>query len=348
VSKPLPVQDRQPLSGAPVARACVVGASGFAGALAAAILWRHPRVALEAVTARSEVGRALDDLYPRYPVPLVFEPFDPERLGELDVALVSYPHGAAADIVAALRAHDVRVVDLSADFRLRDLDVYSTWYGQHGAPELIADAVFGLTELHRPEVSGADLVANPGCYSTAALLAIAPLARAGLIEDAVVDAKSGVSGAGRDPTGTTHFSSVDENVNPYAVEGHRHAAEIDQELYALGCGERVTFIPHLVPLDQGLLASCYVTLTRALEKDELVALYREAYDDEPFVEITERPPGVRDVRDTNRCRIHAAIEPRTGRALVFSAIDNLWKGAAGQAVQNLNLMLGLEEAEGLR
>jgi N-acetyl-gamma-glutamyl-phosphate reductase len=312
------------------------------------ILWRHPRVALEAVTARSEVGRSLDDLYPHYPVPLVFEPFDPERLSELDVALVSYPHGAAADVVAALRSRGLRVVDLSADFRLRDLDTYASWYGDHGAPELVGDAVFGLTELHRPEIPGADLVANPGCYSTAALLALAPLARAGLIEDAVIDAKSGVSGAGRDPTDTTHFSSVNENVNPYAVDGHRHVAEIDQELLALGFSERVTFTPHLLPLDQGLLASCYVTLTRELGPDELVALFHEAYEGEPFIDLVAKPPGVRDVRDTNRCRIHASIEPRTGRALVFSAIDNLWKGAAGQAVQNLNLMLGLDEQEGLR
>jgi N-acetyl-gamma-glutamyl-phosphate reductase len=347
VSKPLSVQARQPLSGSPVARVCVVGASGFAGALAAAILWRHPRVALEAITARSEHGRPLADLYPRYPVPLVFEPFDPERLGELDVALVSYPHGAAADVVAALRGHGLRVVDLSADFRLRDLDAYASWYGRHSAPELVADAVFGLTELHRAEILAAELVANPGCYSTAAVLALAPLARAGLVEHAVVDGKSGVSGAGRDATDTTHFVSVNENVTPYAVEGHRHVAEIDQELRALGCSEPVVFTPHLLPLDQGLLTSCYVTLTRSLDSEELRALYREAYEDEPFIDIAETPPGVRDVRDTNRCRIHSAIDPRTGRALVFSVIDNLWKGAAGQAVQNLNLMLGLDEGEGL-
>jgi N-acetyl-gamma-glutamyl-phosphate reductase len=348
VSSPLPVHEKQPLAGSPVARACVVGASGFAGALAAAILWRHPRVALEAVTARSEVGRALEDLYPRYRVPLVFEPFDPERLAELDVALVSYPHGAAADVVATLRARGLRVVDLSADFRLRDLDAYEAWYGRHGAPELVPDAVFGLTEIYRSEIPPADLVANPGCYSTAALLALAPLARAGLIEDAVVDAKSGVSGAGRDTTDATHFVSVSENINPYGVDGHRHVAEIDQELLVLGCSERVTFTPHLAPLDQGLLASCYVTPTRELGSEELVELYREAYDGEAFIDLSTKPPGVRDVRDTNRCRIHAAIEPRTGRALVFAAIDNLWKGAAGQAVQNLNLMLGLDEAEGLR
>jgi N-acetyl-gamma-glutamyl-phosphate reductase len=348
VSRPAPAAAERSDRGDPVARACVVGASGYAGALAAELLWRHPRVALEAVTARSDVGRALREVHPRYRAPLVFEPFDPARLAELDVALVSYPHGAAAAVVAALRDQGLRVVDLSADFRLRDRDAYAQWYGEHGAPALIGEAVFGLTELHRAEIGSADLVANPGCYSTAAILALAPLARAGLLEDAVVDAKSGVSGAGREATATTHFVSVDENVTPYGVEAHRHAPEIDQELLALGCSEKVTFTPHLVPLDQGLLASCYVTTTRPLDADELVATYAEAYAGEPFIELVSVPPGVRDVRDTNMCRIHTSIERRTGRALVFAAIDNLWKGAAGQAVQNLNLMLGLDEAEGLR
>jgi N-acetyl-gamma-glutamyl-phosphate reductase len=324
-----------------------VGASGYAGALAARLLWSHPRVALESITARSETGRTLHDLYPRHRVPLLLEPFDAERLAELDVALVSYPHGAAAPVVASLREHGLRVVDLSADFRLADLDAYCAWYGDHGAPSLVGEAVFGLTELHRPQIADAALVANPGCYSTATIIALAPLARAGLIEEAVVDAKSGVSGAGREATETTHFVSVAENVTPYGVEGHRHAAEIDQELLRLGCSEPVTFTPHLLPIDQGLLASCYVTTTRALDAGELTAVYREAYEGEPFVELSGRPPGVREVRETNLCRLHVTIEPRTGRALVFAAIDNLWKGASGQAVQNLNLMLGLDELEGL-
>jgi N-acetyl-gamma-glutamyl-phosphate reductase len=347
-SGPAPAETKQALTGTPAARVCVVGASGFAGALAASILWHHPRIALEAVTARRGAGRRLDDLFPRYTVPLVYDEFDPARLGGLDAALVSYPHGASAPVVAALRAQGMRVVDLSADFRLRDLDAYTHWYGEHPAPELLAEAVFGLTELHRPAIASADLVANPGCYSTAAILALSPLARAGLIEEGVVDAKSGVSGAGREATETTHFVSVSENVTAYGVEGHRHAPEIDQELLALGCAEKVTFTPHLLPIDQGLLASCYVTPTRELDAEELRALFSEAYEGEQFIRLVDRPPGVREVRDTNLCRIHATVEPRTGRALVFCAIDNLWKGAAGQAVQNLNLMLDLDEAEGLR
>jgi N-acetyl-gamma-glutamyl-phosphate reductase len=338
---------RQPLDGEPVARACVVGASGFAGALAAAIAWRHPNVALEAVTARSDLGRRLDDLYPRHRVPLELEPFDADRLAErADVAFVSYPHGAAAAVVAELRERGMRVVDLSADFRLHDLELHERWYGPHGAPALQEEAIFGLTELHREAIVGATLVANPGCYSTAAILALAPLAREDLIADAVVDAKSGVSGAGRAATEETHFVSVDENVTPYGVSGHRHGPEIDQELAALGCAVRPVFTPHLVPLDQGLLASCYVTPARELADDDLAAVFHDAYGDERFIELADRPPGVRDVRDTNVARIHALVEPG-GRVLVFCAIDNLWKGAAGQAVQNLNAMLGLDEATGL-
>jgi N-acetyl-gamma-glutamyl-phosphate reductase len=338
----------QPLAGEPLARTCVVGASGFAGALAAAILWAHPRVSLEAVTARTEAGRRLDELYPRHRVPLLLEAFDAERVaGAADVALVSYPHGAAAEVVAELRGRGMRVVDLSADFRLSDPALHERWYGRHGAPELVGEAVFGLTELHRDEVAGAGLVANPGCYSTAAILALAPLAREGLIADAVVDAKSGVSGAGRAATERTHFVSVDENVSAYAVDGHRHAPEVDQELARLGCAARVTFVPHLLPLDQGLLASCYVTPTRDITAAEVASLFADLYTGEPFIEPASEPPGVRDVRDTNLCRIHATVAP-DGRVLAFAAIDNLWKGAAGQAVQNLNVMLDADEAEGLR
>jgi N-acetyl-gamma-glutamyl-phosphate reductase len=343
-----PLAATQPLEGDPLARACVVGASGYAGALAAALAWSHPRIALEAVTARSETGRRLDDLYPRHRVPLELEPFDAERLAErADVAFVSYPHGAATAVVSELRSRGLRVVDLSADFRLRDAAEHERWYGEHAAPALRSEAVFGLTELHRAAIADADLVANPGCYATAAVLALAPLAREGLIADAVVDAKSGVSGAGRAATDVTHFVSVDENVTPYAVDGHRHAPEIVQELAALGCAARVTFTPHLLPLDQGLLASCYVTLPRELGAAELRELFEDSYAGERFIELADQPPGVREVRDTNLCRIHSLVEPG-GRALVFAAIDNLWKGAAGQAVQNLNVMLGLDEGTGLR
>ena len=322
-------------------RVAVVGASGYAGALCAHLVQRHPSLELTAVTARGEAGRRHDELYPQYRVPLTLQELDVDEIaGRADAALVAYPHGAAAEAVRDLRARALKVVDLSADFRL-DQESYERWYAEHGAPELIGEAVYGLTELHRDEIRAADLVAAPGCYPTAAILALAPLRE--LAEDAVVDAKSGVSGAGREATQSTHFVSVTENVNPYKVEGHRHRAELERELD----GVRVTFIPHLLPIEQGLLASCYVTPREPVEPEQVRTLFEAAYADEAFVELSDVPPGTRDVRGTNRCRIHATVDRNTGRVLAFAAIDNLWKGAAGQAVQDLNLMLGLPESEGL-
>jgi N-acetyl-gamma-glutamyl-phosphate reductase len=339
----------QPLSGDPGARVLVAGASGFAGALAAQLVWDHPRLELVQVTARSDAGTRLDELYPRYRVPLVLEELDTSKLNDtgtgIDAALIAYPHGAAAPLVAELRAKGIRVVDLSADFRLTDLATYEQWYGEHGAPDLFGEAVYGLPELYRDQLRGAELVACPGCYPTAALLALAPLAEAGLVEDVVIDAKSGVSGAGRE--GVPGFAAGDENTIPYKVSGHRHRPEIAQELAKLGASAPLSFVPHLLPFDQGELASCYVRAGREVGEDELGALYKGCYAGERFVEVVDDPPGVRDVRDTNLCHVYATVEPDGGRVLVFAAIDNLWKGAAGQAVQCLNLMLGLDEAEGL-
>jgi N-acetyl-gamma-glutamyl-phosphate reductase len=323
----------------------VFGAAGFTGALTARLLHRHPSFELKSLTARSDHGRRLDDLYPHHRVPLALEELDLDRHADVDAAVVAYPHGAAAPLVAELRARGVRVVDLSADFRLRDAAVYGRWYREHQAPELLAGAVYGLPERYREQIRDADLVANPGCYPTATLLALAPLAGAGLIEDVVIDAKSGVSGAGRTPSEKTHFVTADENVNAYGVPRHRHIPEIEQELAALGANVTVTFVPHLVPLDQGELVSCYVTSTDS--PADLEGLYAEAYGAEPFVEVAAAPPGVRDVRETNICRISVHGDPRTGRVIVFAAIDNLWKGAASQAVQSLNLMFGLPEDEGI-
>jgi N-acetyl-gamma-glutamyl-phosphate reductase len=326
----------------------VFGAAGFAGALTARLLHRHPSFSLRAITSRSDVGRRLDDLYPQHRVPLELEELDLDRHADVDAAVVAYPHGAAAEVVAQLRARGVRVVDLSADFRLRDPSVYAEWYRSHPAPEMIAEAAYGLPELYREQISASDLVANPGCYPTATVLALAPLAREGLLADVVVDAKSGVSGAGRAPTEKTHFVAVDENISPYGVPRHRHTPEIEQELAALGADVRITFTPHLLPLDQGELVSCYVTpRDGAPDEGELRALYHDTYGAERFVEVSATPPGVRAVRETNICRISVHRDARTGRVIVFGALDNLWKGAASQAVQNLNLMFGLDEAEGI-
>ncbi|HWW90718.1 MAG TPA: N-acetyl-gamma-glutamyl-phosphate reductase [Solirubrobacteraceae bacterium] len=340
----------QPLRGDGAPRVIVAGATGFAGALAAHLLWRHPGFELVALTGRSERGRRLDDLYPRYRVPLAIEELDLGRLQDIDAAVVAYPHAAAAPTVAALRERGARVVDLSADFRLASLATYERWYGVHPRPDLIPQSVYGLTELHREAIAGAALVANPGCYPTASLLALAPLARAGLIADVVIDAKQGISGAGRVFDETTHLSMAGENIVPYKVAAHRHAPEIEEQLALLDPARpdlKVQFQAHLVPLDQGEMASCYVTPSRPVTADELRELFADAYTREPFVEVLGVPPGVREVRETNYCRIYAASDGHTGKVLVFSAIDNLWKGTSSQAIQNLNLMFGLAETEGL-
>jgi N-acetyl-gamma-glutamyl-phosphate reductase len=331
-------------------RVLVAGATGFAGALAAHLLWRHPRFEVARITGRSEVGRPLDAVYPRYRVPLTIEELDLARLEELDGAVVAYPHAASAPVVAALRARGVRVCDLSADFRLRELATYERWYGPHPHPELLPEAVYGLTELHRAAIADAGLVATPGCYPTASTLALAPLARAGLIADLVIDAKQGLSGAGRGATWQTHFSNSGENILPYNIVHHRHTPEIEEQLSELDPTHpdlRVQFTPHLVPLDQGELVDCYVTPMRPVTQSELDGMYEAAYSSEPFVELTSQPAEVRDVRETNCCRLHVALSEHTGKVVVLSAIDNLWKGTSSQAVQNLNLMFGMPETEGL-
>jgi N-acetyl-gamma-glutamyl-phosphate reductase len=349
------VPEQRSAPGAP--RVLVAGATGFAGALAAHLLWRHPGFELAGVTGRSEVGRRLDELYPRYRVPLTLQELQPGRVledfgadGRLDAAVVAYPHAAAAPTVAALREHGLRVVDLSADFRLSALATYERWYGKHPRPELLREAVYGLTELHRERIAAAAIVANPGCYPTAAVLGLAPLARAGLLADVTIDAKQGISGAGRAFDETTHLSMAGENILPYKVAAHRHTPEIEEQLVDLDPAHpdlHVQFQAHLVPLDQGELASCYVTPTRPVGDEELRELYHDAYAAEPFVEVVDDPPGVREVRETNFCRLFVAADSHTGKLLAFSAIDNLWKGTSSQAIQNLNLMFGLAETEGL-
>jgi len=324
-----------------VHRVAVLGAAGFGGALCAGIAERHPSLELTVVTARSDAGRRHDELYPIHRVGLTMEQFDADSVAErADVALVAYPHQAAAPAVKALRERGMKVVDLSADFRLEQ-GAYERWYQPHEAPELLAESVYGLPEIgHRDEIRGADLVAGPGCNSTAALLGLWPLREQ--LRDAVVDIKTGVSGAGREATQETHYVSAADNVSPYKTEGHRHSAELEQELP----GVAITFVPHLIPVDQGLLATCYAVTEPKLSKGEVHGLLRDAYEGEPFVEVVDGPPQTAHVRGTNRARVYGTV---TGnRVLVESAIDNLWKGAAGQAVQDLNLMLGLPEEEGLR
>jgi N-acetyl-gamma-glutamyl-phosphate reductase len=337
---------QQPLDGDPAARVLVAGANGFTGALAAKIVWDHPRLQLVAATSRSDAGKRLDLLYPRYRVPIELTELDLDRLDAIDAAIVAYPHGAAAPTVAALRAAGVLVVDLSADFRLRDMATYERWYGEHGAPDLFGTGVYGLTEMYREELREAELVATPGCYPTASVLGLAPLAERGLLADVSIAAMQGTSGYGRSSDDLVHFSAMTENAFPYKTEGHRHRPEIEQELAALGSPAPVTFVPHLLPLDQGELATCFATLSEPTSKEAVEALYRERYDAEPFVHVLDGPPNLRALRDTNECHVYVTVAEH-GKVMAFSAIDNIWKGASSQGIQNLNLMLGLDETAGL-
>jgi N-acetyl-gamma-glutamyl-phosphate reductase len=323
-----------------VPRVAVLGAAGFGGALCAGIAERHPSLELTVVTARADAGRRHDELYPIHRVGLTMEEFDADSVAErADAALVAYPHKAAALAVKELRARGLKVVDLSADFRL-DQEAYEHWYQPHEAPELLAESVYGLPEIgHRDAIREAKLVAGPGCNSTAALLGLWPLRDQ--LRDAVVDIKTGVSGAGREATEETHYVSAADNVNAYKTEGHRHSAELEQELP----GVAVTFVAHLIPVDQGLMATNYAITETELSKEDVRSLLQDAYADEPFVDVVDEPPHTAHVRGTNRARVYGTV---TGsRVLTVCAIDNLWKGAAGQAVQDLNLMLGLSETEGL-
>jgi N-acetyl-gamma-glutamyl-phosphate reductase len=322
-------------------KVAVLGAAGFAGALAADILWRHPELELICATARSDAGARLVDVHPRYDVPLLLETADLDDIASrAGSALVAYPHKEAAPTVAGLIERGVKVVDLSADFRLPQ-GLYEQYYQPHERPELLGRAVYGLTERHRAAIEGATLVANPGCNSTAALLSLYPVK--GMIEEVIVDIKAGVSGAGRKASDSTHFVNVVENISPYSIGRHRHRAELVNEL---GLTD-ISFATHLVPLDQGILATVYFRLSQELTEDELARRFAEFYADEPFIRISSAEPGVRDVRDTNFASIRPSIERDTGRAVVYCVIDNLWKGAAGAAVQNLNVMLGIDQTAGL-
>lgn len=321
----------------------VIGAAGFTGAQLAALVDAHPYLALGQVTARADAGRRVVDVAPEYRVQAVLQDLDLDAVAPGDFAAVCYPHAEAAALVGELVDRGLRVVDVSADHRLRDAALYPGWYGfTHPRPDLLAEAVYGLPEVNRQAIAGARVVANPGCYPTASLLALLPVK--GEVADIVIDAKSGVSGAGKAPTPDVHYSAVADSVRAYKVLQHRHAPEIAQEVDA-----PVTFTPHLVPVDRGLLASCYARFTGDVpHPDDLRRRYADFYAAAPFVEVVEKPPGMRAVQRTNYAQVCPMGDPATGRLITFGVIDNIMKGAAGQAVQNLNLMAGRPEDEGLR
>jgi N-acetyl-gamma-glutamyl-phosphate reductase len=335
----------------PKIRAGIINVTGYIGAELARLLCQHPGVKLVSVTGRSTAGQRLRDVFPslgetNYTI-------EAELGSKVDVAFLAMPHKGSVDIVPSLLKKGIRVVDASADFRLKNSAEYPKWYGfPHPSPKLLKEAVFGLPELHHDEIASASLVANPGCYSTTAILALAPAVKEGIVcPDIVIDSKSGVSGAGRTPTLTTHYSEVNEDICAYSLDGHRHLPEIEQELKALdpSISLSITFVPHLVPMTRGILTTCYAKLAdaRHLTTDSLKRIYRDFYKHAPFVRITIQPPHTKHVWGTNFCLIYPAIDSRTERLIVISCIDNLVKGGAGQAVQNMNLMFDLPETAGL-
>lgn len=338
-------------------RAIVVGGTGYTGAELVRLGLGHPRVEVTAIVGNTTAGQAISEVLPSLKGVMdgAVQPFDPDAIAKgADVAFCALPHAASAEAVSALRDLGLPVLDLSADFRFKDLSVYEAWYGKHPVPERASEAVYGLVELHREALRNADLIAVPGCYPTAATLALAPLVDSGLIkpEGIIVDAKSGVSGAGRALSSATHFPEAAEGVRAYKAGAHRHGPEIEQELTRLaGAQIRVAFVPHLVPMSRGILATCYAQPSAAsVTAAACTEAARALYDGSPSVQVLEegQHPDTLWVRGSNRVHLAYTQDANSGTIVAMSAIDNLVKGASGQAFQCLNVRFGLEEGTGLQ
>jgi N-acetyl-gamma-glutamyl-phosphate reductase len=331
-----------------MARIGIVGASGYTGVELLRLAASHPDLEVVLATGDTQAGTQVAELYPSlaaaYPE-LAFTPYDASTTAGLDLVFLGLPHGASQAIVPELTGKVGHLVDLAADFRLHDPALYPTWYGEaHQAPELLADFAYGLPELFRDEILGAAHVASPGCYPTAASLAVAPLVRAGIVEPTgiIVDAASGVSGAGRPPKPHTTFCAVDEDFTAYGLLDHRHTPEIEQ-----ATGATVLFTPHLAPMNRGILATCYARPTGPITSAGAQDLLAEAYAGEPFVVVSDRSPSTKATLGSNSAHLTARVDERTGWVVTICAIDNLTKGASGQAMQCANLLLGLPETTGL-
>ncbi len=336
-------------------RALVFGATGYTGAELVRILSSHPDVIVAGGSSRNWAGKSASEVFHFMPSQQDFLLRSMEGLiadAEADVAFLALPHGESAAAVRPLLEKGIKVVDLSADCRLNDVEVYRQWYGDHKDPELLETAVYGLPEIHREAIRKADLVANPGCYPTSVILGVAPLFG---VEDVnstcpVVDSKSGISGAGRGAKLATSFCEAGEGFKPYGVIGHRHIPEMEQELCKLaGRDVKVRFTPHLIPVSRGMVSTIYLPLRNQVGAETLREKYRAYYRNEPFIRVLPAgtPPDTARVRGSNQCHISVEVDERTGWMVAMSAIDNLVKGASGEAVQNMNLMMGLDETDGL-
>ncbi len=335
-------------------KVAIIGASGFTGAELLRICATHPELEVVAATGDTQAGNRVADLYPSLAAAygdLSYAAYDDELIADADLVFLGLPHGASQPVVPGLRGQVKHIVDLASDFRLDDPALYPQWYGdEHSAPELLDDFAYGLPELYRAELSGAELVAVPGCYPTTAVLGLAPLLKAGLIEPSgiIVDAATGLSGAGRPPKPHTTFCAVDEDFSAYGLLNHRHTPEMEMVLrQTAGVDAQLIFTPHLAPMNRGILATCYARPTGDLTTDDVMACLHDAYDPEPFMVVSDRSPSTKATLGSNTCHMTARVDPRTGWVMVLAALDNLVKGASGQAVQCANLALGLPEETGL-
>lgn len=333
----------------------VVGATGYAGQQLIWFLNNHSDVNIEFLTSHSYENISFSQVYPNYrgfvDDKCIKIQEAEERLCTIDVLFIALPHGKSFDLARKALAKGVKVIDLGADFRLNSPEIYKEWYGlEHNAVDLLEDAVYGLVEIYRDKIKNKNLIANPGCYTTASILALYPLVKENLIEldSIIIDAKSGVSGAGRDLKITSLYGECNESIKAYGVTTHRHTPEIEQELsIAAGKDISLVFTPHLVPMNRGILSTCYGKLKKAISEEEIYEIYNKYYGKEQFIRIIKEIPETRNVKGSNLCDIGLRVDKRTNRAIVVSAIDNLIKGAAGQAIQNMNLIFGLEENKGI-
>ena len=333
----------------------IYGASGYTGQELLRLLLRHPQAEVVALTSRRYAGVPVSDIYPVFVglTDLAFVDASPEDVaGAADIVFLAMPHGVSMAVAPIFLKAGKKVIDLSADFRLHDVATYEKWYSRHTAPDIIKESVYGMPELYGDEIAKARLVANPGCYPTSVILGLAPLLKANWIDDSsiIADSKSGVSGAGREPQVGTLFCEVDEGFKAYKVGEHRHTPEMEQEISILaGCDVKISFTPHLLPITRGILSTIYATLQKDVTTAELIDLYRAFYKGKKFVRVYKAGtfPNISSVRGSNYCDIGLTVDARTKRVIIICAIDNLVKGAAGQAIQNMNLMCGLSEDTGL-
>jgi len=336
-------------------RVGIIGATGYTGVELLRLLLHHPQVEVAALTSQKYAGMPIDQVFPSLMkhLPLKCEELNVEQISKkTDFVFTAVPHKTAMEVVPLFHRQGKKIVDLSADFRFRNAAVYEKWYQKHTSADLLPESVYGLPELHREEIRNARIVGNPGCYPTGALIGLSPLVKKGMIsvDHIVVDSKSGVSGAGRDVVLESLFCEVNEGVKAYKIFAHRHTPEIDQELSRLAQKEmNVTFVPHLIPMDRGILSTLYVRLTKKMKTEELLHAIEDFYQGEPFIRTYPKGklPSTKDVRGSNFCGIGVTVSESDDRAVIVTAIDNLVKGASGEAVQNMNIMLGFPETMGL-